>query len=104
MEENQTIRVRRVGSITAGMTLIAGGVLFLLCSVFNLMTYDMVFSYWPVIFIILGIEILCSNKKDTHFKYDKGAVLMLLLMALLAVSLAGADMLFKYAAAEMHWL
>lgn len=97
MEENQTIRVHRLGSITTGATLVVGGVLFLLCSVFNIMTYEMVFSYWPVILVGLGIEILFFNAKGGNVKYDKGAVFMLLLMTVLSMGLAGADMIFKYA-------
>lgn len=62
MENNvQTRRSRRVGSVTAGLGMIVFGVLFLLHSLFGIMSYQMIFSLWPMILIGLGIELLWSR-------------------------------------------
>ncbi|MBR5359865.1 MAG: hypothetical protein IK123_03150, partial [Lachnospiraceae bacterium] len=71
------IRVHRVGSITAGISMVAFGILFLLRLFTDLITYEMVFNLWPVVLIGLGAEILMSNMKTENLKYDKGAVALM---------------------------
>lgn len=95
MEQAATTRVHRVGSITTGLMLVAGGVMFLLCSVFNLMSYEMVFKFWPVILIFMGIELLLFNTKGKTFVYDKGAIVLLFLLSLFSMGMAGADLVFN---------
>lgn len=65
-------RVRRVGTVTMGLTLIGVGVLFLM----SLLFHNVEVSYWlrfsPAILVFLGIEILISNfsRKNDKLKYD----------------------------------
>lgn len=72
-------RVRRVGSITAGLALIAGGVL--LCIAMFRPSYQIILTalkFTPVFIILLGVEILLSRIGSEHvrLKYDFLAVVM----------------------------
>lgn len=93
--EQTTTRIHRVGSITTGFVLVAGGVMFLLCSVFNLMSYEVVFKLWPVILILLGLELLWFNTKGKTFVYDKGSIVLLFLLSLFSMGMASADIVFN---------
>ena len=69
IEQNQqTVRVHRIGTITFGVSLLAMGTLFLLHMFLPVITYQTVYRLWPVIFILLGIEILISNQKEKSNK------------------------------------
>ena len=70
----ETYHVHRVGTITAGGTLVVFGVCLLLQSVFDLMSYQMIFGFWPLILIGLGIELLLSNFTEKRIVYDKAAI------------------------------
>jgi len=94
-EESGTLRTRRVGSVTFGMTLILFGVLFLLHMVVPTLHYELIFRFWHVVFVLLGVEILVENHKSNHdgyrFVYDFPAVLMLVILLLFAMMLAAVD-------------
>ncbi len=99
-EESGIVRTRRVGSVTFGLTLILFGVLFLLHTVIPALHYEMIFQFWPVVFILLGIEILVenhrSNEKQYRFIYDFPAILMLVVMLLFSMVMAAADFTMQY--------
>ena len=86
----ETKRVHRVGSITAGISLVAFGILFLLKMFTGSITYELVFSLWPLVLIGLGAEILISNVRADELKYDKGAVAVVLIMLIFATCMAAA--------------
>ena len=54
----ETVRTHRVGTLTAGLSFITFGVLFLLHLFINAISYDLIFKLWPFIIIGLGIELL----------------------------------------------
>lgn len=83
------MRVHRVGTFTLGATLIACGVVFLLQQIIPALTFSMVCRLWPVIFIVLGIEILISNWRDKEgtFIYDKGSIFLSFLVTCFAMVL-----------------
>ena len=87
-------RIRRVGSVTTGASMIVFGILFILHTVFGILSYTIIYKLWPIILIGLGIEMLISNVKTDNWKYDKGAVIMLILVAILTMCLAGAGLVF----------
>lgn len=91
MENKGEIRVHRVGSITAGMSMVVFGVLFLVHSVLGTITYEMIFSLWPLMLIGLGVEMLVFNVSERKMVYDKAAVFLLLLMTVFAMGMAVAD-------------
>lgn len=98
--EKQT-RTHRVGSITAGISLIALGILFILHIFVDLLSYGFILKLWPFIMIGVGTEILVSNFSERKFVYDKGAVILLFLVMIFAVCMAGADLCLSYLAQEM---
>lgn len=92
-----TVKVRRVGSVTLGLTLICYGILFLLHIFMPELEYSAIFRLWPVVFILLGGEILIENHADRRgdkyrFVYDFPAVLMLGAMLFFAMVMAVVDL------------
>ncbi|MEK4149812.1 DUF5668 domain-containing protein [Robertmurraya sp. FSL W8-0741] len=73
MEEKQ-IRTWRVGTISMGASLLFLGIFLLLSQFFDLSMMSIMISWWPIILIILGIEILLylfvSRKEKPFLKYD----------------------------------
>lgn len=76
------MRTHKVGTITLGVTLIVCGIVFLLQSFIPFISFSMICRFWPVIFIILGLEILISNVRDKEgtFIYDKGSIFLTFLI------------------------
>ena len=72
-----TYRSHRVGSVTAGLSMVGIGVMFLLHLFFDLVDYRMMFSLWPVMLILLGLELLLSNFSAKKIVYDKAAIFLL---------------------------
>lgn len=99
-EESVVYRTRRVGSVTFGMTLILFGVLFLIHIVVPTLQYELIFQFWPVVFVLLGVEILVENYKSNaeqcKFVYDFPAILMMIVMLLFAMVMAAAEFSLHY--------
>ena len=89
-------RTHRVGSITAGLSMVVFGILSLLHTLFGVMSYQLIFSFWPVILIGMGVELLLSNCVKAGIVYDKAAVFLLIVMICLAMGLAWADVSMEY--------
>ncbi|MCM1136595.1 MAG: DUF5668 domain-containing protein, partial [Clostridium sp.] len=71
--EKQTIRIHRVGSVTFGLVLIIIGILFLLRLFFPRLNYEMIYHFWPLILIMLGVEVLFgSAKKNYEIRGENG--------------------------------
>lgn len=100
VREGGELRTRRVGSVTFGLTLILFGVLFLIHIVEPSLNYEVIFNLWPVVFVLLGIEILIenhrSNTRQYKFIYDFPAILMLIMMLLFAMVMAVVDYSMHY--------
>ena len=90
MELQTTIRTHRVGAVTTGVSM------FLLRTCFHIVSYENIFKCWPLVLIGLGIELILSNAMDKKFIYDKGAIVLLILVAFFAMGMAGADLCFSY--------
>lgn len=64
--ENKTERsIHRVGTMTSGIALIVFGILFLLHMIVPTVNFLFIFRLWPIILIMLGIEILIGNFKKS---------------------------------------
>lgn len=104
-EETVILKTRRVGSVTFGLTLIVFGTLFLIHMAVPSLNYEMIFNCWPVIFVLLGVEILVENHKSNgtgyKFVYDFPAVLMLMLMLFFAMMMAVVEYAMQYQ--RMWW-
>lgn len=90
---------RRVGTFTLGILLIIFGILFILRIFLTDLTYHIIFSMWPVIFLLLGIEILLAGIKQTGEKliYDTTAFFLIIILSFFAMGMAVAEFCIKYA-------
>lgn len=86
MENKNEKTIHRVGTITSGTALIVFGFLFLLHVLVPTINFIFIFRFWPVILIMLGIEILVGNyKKSTTFVYDKGSIILMVILMFFAL-------------------
>lgn len=93
---------RRVGSFTCGIAMVGFGVLFLLNTLFGMVDYTEIFSLWPLLLICMGAEMLFANYKysDTErfqLVYDKGAIVLLVLVTLFSIGMGITDYCIQYA-------
>lgn len=61
------LKGRRVGTLTAGIILVVFGVMFLLRLVTANINISLIASFWPIILVILGVEIILAyiiNKEE----------------------------------------
>lgn len=87
------MRTRRVGSLTCGVLLILFGTLFFLHILIPAITFEFIFRLWPLVLVFLGIEILISNLKGWSgvMKYDVGAIVLVLILALFAMVMGAVE-------------
>lgn len=102
INNNTICRTHRVGSVTAGFSMIIFGILLLLHSVFGFADYQLIFSFWPVILIGLGMELLLSNFMEKKIVYDKAAVALMIIMVFFAIGMAVADICLE--ATELYMI
>lgn len=92
------IKTHRVGTITLGVMLITFGSLFLLRIFLPYLSYSMIFKLWPVIFIVLGFELLIANfrQKEGKLIYDKTAVALTVVLTFFAMGMSVADYIMEH--------
>ncbi|MBQ4218464.1 MAG: hypothetical protein II666_02825 [Butyrivibrio sp.] len=83
----ETVRIHRVGTITAGITLIVLGAAYIL-NFFGYFEITMVTRLWPIILIGVGVEILISSFEKSKVVYDKAAMLVMFAMIAFAMFMA----------------
>ncbi len=89
MEEKKIQRTHKVGTVTFGLILVLMGTLMLLRLVLPALDYELIFHLWPVIFIVLGAEVLVSSfKPEEPIAYDGAAIFLLLLLIFFAMGMA----------------
>lgn len=105
-QEGKSCQVRRVGSVTFGVTLICYGILFLTRIFVPALQYHIIFQCWPVVFILLGVEILVENRRSrTHEEkiiYDYPAIFMMAAMLFFAMIMAVVDYAVRYGSV-IYW-
>ncbi|KAJ51981.1 hypothetical protein BD780_004263 [Clostridium tetanomorphum] len=55
------MRQWKVGSLTLGLTLVLIGIMFMIGNIIDMSLLGNLIRFWPIILILLGIEILCSG-------------------------------------------
>ncbi len=76
-------KIHKVGTVTLGITLIAVGIAYLAHLIFPMLSYMMIIRAWPLVFVLLGVEILLSNlrtREDVSFVYDKTAIFLTMIL------------------------
>lgn len=104
--ENRTIRVRRLGSVTFGISLIALGLLMVINIFIPSFEVIILFRYWPIILIILGIEVLFSSYyKSTEILNPEGELIEQnkVIYDIPAIIMLSLTLLFTFAAALAEW-
>lgn len=99
------MRERRVGTFTLGICLLLFGILFL-CRLFvPSLDYLLILHCWPVILILLGAEILFYVWKapDAKYRYDFAAIMIILLLAGFAVTMAGVEWITANAPEQLYY-
>ncbi len=86
---------RKIGTFTFGFSLILFGVVFLLKLFLNTITYGFIFKFWPLILVILGLEVLVSYFKNNTDKihYDAVSLVLICLISVFTMGMAVADFL-----------
>jgi hypothetical protein len=68
------MRIWRVGTFSMGASLLFLGIILLFSQVLNLKLYQVLTSWWPIILVVLGVEILVylviSKQEKPFLKYD----------------------------------
>lgn len=91
-------RVHKVGSMTLGITLVAVGLAYLAHLFFPMLSYIMIIRAWPLVFVLLGIEILLSNlraREDMVFVYDKAAIFLTMILVCFSMCMGAFSMAFE---------
>lgn len=103
--EKQAIRVRRVGTVTFGTVLVVIGILFLIHLAFPAFHYYVVYRFWPIILIMLGIEVLLGSRQKSYevlnrqgeiveqnkMVYDVPAILLMIVLVFFSMCMAMID-------------
>ncbi len=92
------LRGRRMGTLTAGITLFVFGLLFLGRLIFPILDYSFVMSLWPLVLLFLGTEVIVSYivNKEERLKYDGGAIALIILLVMFAMIMGGMELLLDH--------
>ena len=92
------LKGRRVGTLTAGIILVVFGVMFLLRLVTTNINISLIASLWPLILVLLGIEIILAyiiNKED-KMVYDFSAIILVIILTFFALGMGGAEFIITH--------
>ena len=87
------IKGRRVGTFTTGIVLVMFGIMFLVRLVYPGFNYSMIASLWPLVLVLLGIEIIaaCLINKEEIMRYDFGAIILIVLLSIFAMGMGSME-------------
>ncbi|APF27152.1 hypothetical protein LAV60_05120 [Clostridium sporogenes] len=94
------LKGRRVGTLTAGIILVVFGVIFLLRLVTANINIYLIASLWPIILVLLGIEIILAYiiNKEEKMKYDFGAIILVIILVFFAMGMGIAEFVITHLA------
>lgn len=107
--ENKTVRIRRLGSVTFGIVLIITGIIMLVNAIFPALNLALVFRFWPVVLVFLGIEVLIGSQykstevispdgriiEQNKVIYDIPAVIMMAITLFVTFVMAWAEWMYR---------
>ncbi|QAT50513.1 hypothetical protein EQM14_12480 [Caproiciproducens sp. NJN-50] len=87
------IKNRRVGTLSAGVSMVVFGILFLLRLFVPAVTLRLIVSLWPLVLVFLGIETLLAYamNREEKMRYDAGSVVLIVALAFFTVCMAAAQ-------------
>lgn len=84
---------KRVGTISMGLVLIFFGVIMLIGQVSSISAVELFMKFWPIILILLGLEILFyvykNNTENTKIKYDVFSIFIVTSVLIVNITLYG---------------
>ncbi len=93
------MRVHRVGSITCGILMVFFGILFMVHMFYPALSLEIIMKLWPLILISLGCEMIGANIRkgeEEALKYDRGAIILVFLLACFAVGMGVLEYCMNY--------
>ena len=102
-------RSRKIGVLTLGVSLVVFGLLFLLRLFIPWFDYLYVMRFWPVILILLGVEVLVTAllpkaEGEPRPKVDVLSVVVLFLTLFVAFALGAAQFALEQLPGLLDWL
>lgn len=97
------LKGRRAGTFTLGLMLIVFGVLFLLRIFLPTLSFSVILSLWPIVFVSLGIEVLIAYfvNDAEKLRYDLWGVALILVLGVFAMAMGCTDYLVHHAALRL---
>ncbi len=89
-------KIHHVGTVTLGISLIVSGIVCLLRVFIPKIPVSSVLRLWPLMMIMLGVEILLSCTGKKKFVIDKVSVVMLVLLVLFIGWMACTEVFVNY--------
>lgn len=91
-------RVRRVGSVTMGISLICTGIVSIICLINPSFDVMQVTRFSPIMLILLGIEFLGASfaKEQECVKYDFFSIFMCFMLICAVLTMTAGLMAFQY--------
>ena len=94
------MKSRKIGVLTLGVSLVAFGVLFLLRAFIPWLDYLYAIRFWPIILILLGVEVLLSallpqKEGAPRPKVDALSIVLLFIALMLSCALAAAQFVLE---------
>lgn len=92
------MKTHKVGILTLGITLIGSGILFLLHSFILPLSYEFILRLWPIMFILLGLEVFYHyfRYQDEKLEISGGSVFILFLVSCFAMAMAFMELTLEY--------
>lgn len=86
------MRIWRVGTFSMGFSLLFLGLILLFSQVLELKLYQVMISWWPIILVVLGIEILVylvlSKQEKPFLKYDFLSIFFVGILGMVGIGFA----------------
>ena len=79
----------RVGTLTMGLVLIGFGVTLLIGQIQGISTIDLIYKWWPIVLIMLGIETLVfvysTKDGETRVRFDGFSIFLIIILILFTI-------------------
>ncbi|MDF2672819.1 MAG: hypothetical protein K0R09_1084 [Clostridiales bacterium] len=93
------MRSWRVGTLTMGLVLIGFGVLLLIGQIQGISTIDLIYKWWPIVLIMLGIETLVfvysTKDGETRVRFDGFSIFLIIVLILFTLGGYGIKFIFN---------
>ncbi|OLS03468.1 LiaI-LiaF-like domain-containing protein [Tissierella creatinophila] len=86
------MKTKRVGTLSMAFVLIFFGVILLISQVSKVSGVELFIKFWPVILIIIGLEVLYYvyiNGDDIKIKYDVFSIFIVIFILLINIGIYG---------------